>query len=100
MTTLISDLHRRRLEEIRKSLQELGNKESVFIKIELLFFEAINIAKSYGESAEQNGLLHALRNLQNDQYKKTGIATRKATEREFTIRRFILSLRKVLSGAS
>lgn len=99
MTTSISNIHRRRFEEIRKSLQELGYKESVFIKIELLFFEVLGIAKAYGENREDNSLLTRLKNLQHDQYEKTKIATRKAGERESAIRRFIVGLRKALSEA-
>jgi hypothetical protein len=99
MTVSISDIHRQRFEEIRKSLQTLGYKESEFIKIELLFFEVINISKTYGEDPEQNSLLAALKNLQHDQYDKTKIATRKASEREAAIRRFVVALRKVLSDA-
>jgi hypothetical protein len=97
MTLPFSETHRQRFEEIRKSLQELGHKESVFVKIELLFFEVLSIAKTYGEDPEQNSLLAALKNLQHDQYEKTKIATRKATERESAIRRFTVGLRKILS---
>lgn len=98
MAISISDTHRHRLEEIRKNLQELGNKESVFVKIELLFFEVLSIAKTYGEDPEQNTLLAELKALQHQQYEKTKIATRKATERESAIRRFTVGLRKILSG--
>ena len=97
MILSFSDTHRRRFEEIRKSLQELGNKEAVFVKIELLFFEVLSIAKTYGEDPEQNSLLAALKNLQHDQYEKTKIATKKASERELAIRRFTVGLRRVLS---
>ena len=97
MIVTVSHIHRQRLEEIRKSLQELGYKESQFVKVELLFFEALSIAKAYGEDPEQNSLLAALKDLQHDQYEKTKVATRKATERESAIRRFIVALRKALS---
>jgi hypothetical protein len=97
MIVSISHTDRQRFEEIRKNLQELGNKESQFVKVELLFFEVLSIAKTYGEHPEQNTLLAALKNLQHDQYEKTKLATRKATERELAIRRFIVALRKVLS---
>ena len=97
MTNSISDTHRRRFEEIRKSLQALGYKEGVFIKIELLFFEVLMIAKVYGEDAEKNSLLKALKNLRDDQYEKTKIATKKATVREASIRRFAVGLRRILS---
>ena len=97
MIVTVSHVHRQRLEEIRKSVQELGYKESQFVKVELLFFEALSIAKTYGEDPAQNSLLAALKDLQYDQYEKTKVATRKATERESAIRRFIVALRKALS---
>ena len=97
MIALISDIHRQRFEEIRKSMQVLGYKESEFVKIELLFFEVLSITKTYGEKPEENDLLAQLKNLQHDQYDKTKIATRKAREREAAIRRFVVALRKILS---
>lgn len=98
MTLSISNTDRCRFEEIRKSLQELGHKEGNFVKVELLFFEVLSIAKTYGEDPQDNSLVAALRNLQHDQYEKTKIATRKATERESAIRRFVVALRRVLSA--
>ena len=97
MITSISHTDRLRFEEIRKYLKVLGNKESEFVKIELLFYEVLNISRTYGEDPEQNTLLADLKNLQQNQYEKTKIATRKARERESAIRRFIVGLRKVLS---
>ena len=99
MITSISHIHRLRFEEIRKHLQLLGCKESEFVKIELLFFEVLSISRTYGEDPEQNRLLAALKDLQHDQYEKTKIATRKARERESSIRRFVVSLRKVLASS-
>lgn len=98
MNISISPIHRQRIEEIRKGLQILGCKESQFLKIELLFFEALDISKSYGNDINENNLLAALKNVQNDQYEKTKLATRKATQRESSIRKFVVSLRRVLSS--
>lgn len=97
MAVSISHTDHCRFEEIRKSLQELGYKEGNFVKVELLFFEVLSTAKTYGEDPEQNSLIAALKNLQHDQYEKTRLATRKATERESAIRRFVVALRRVLS---
>ena len=97
MITPISKVHRVRLAEIRKSLQVLGCKEAQFLKIELLFFEALDISKNYTDDLDDNTLLAALKNVQNDQYQKTKIATRKASERELFIRRFVVGFRKALS---
>jgi hypothetical protein len=96
----ISTNHKRRLEEIRKKLQSLGCKESEFLKIELLFFEVIDISKFYGEDAAENNLLAALKDVQHGQYQRTQTATRKPQEREVSIRKFIVSLRKILSGSN
>jgi hypothetical protein len=100
MINSISTTHRQRFEEIRKSLQTLGCKESEFVKIELLFFEALAISRTYGDDPDQNTLLAALKSVQHDQYEKTKAVTRKAGQRELFIRRFVVSLRKVLSGTN
>jgi hypothetical protein len=94
----ISTTHRQRFEEIKKNLQSLGCKEGQFLKIELLFFEVLTISRNYGSDPEQNSLLAALKNVQHDQYEKTRALTRKAGQRELSIRRFIISLRRILSG--
>jgi hypothetical protein len=100
MITSISIIHRQRLEEIRKTLRALGWKEGQFVKVELLFFEVLAISREYGNDPEQNSLLAALKSIQNDQYEKTKIITKKAGERESSIRKFVVSLRKVLSDNS
>jgi len=100
MTISISTTHRKRFEEIRKKLQSLGCRESQFLKIEMLFFEVIDISKFYGEDTGENNLLAALKNVQHNQYQKTQTATRKPAEREFFIRKFIISLRKILSDSN
>jgi len=97
MTTPVSKIHRVRLNEIRKSLQTLGWKEAQLLKIELLFFEALDISRTYTDHLDENSLLAALKNVQNDQYQKTKIATRKASEHESSIRRFVVSFKKALS---
>lgn len=88
------------MEEIRKKLQLLGCKESQFLKIEMLFFEVIDISKSYGENVGENNLLAALKNVQHDQYQKTQTVTRKPAERELFIRKFVITLRKILSNTN
>jgi hypothetical protein len=98
MTIAISTIHRQRLEEIKKRLQNIACKESQFLKIELLFFEVLDISKVYGNDLNENSLLAALKDVQNDQYEKTKIATKKANQRELTIRKFVVSLKKILSA--
>jgi hypothetical protein len=100
MIASISSAHQQRLEEIRKDLQLLGCKEGQFLKIELLFYEVLTISRAYGNDLGQNKLLAELKNVQHDQYEKTKALTRKAGQRELSIRRFVISLRKILSGAN
>jgi hypothetical protein len=97
MIMTILPVHRQRFDEIKKRLQALGFRESEFVKVELLFYEAMDIAKTYGDDPQQNTLLAALKNLHGDEYEKTKAATRKAGERESAIRRFIVALKRILS---
>jgi hypothetical protein len=98
MINSISPIHQQRFEEIRKGLQSLGSKESQFLKIELLFYEALAISRVYGNDLQTNHLLASLKDVQHNQYEKTKSITKKPGQRELLIRRFVVSLRKVLSG--
>jgi len=97
MTTPISVIHRKRFDEIRKSLKVLGYKEMHFLKVELLFYEVLAIAKSYGNSDPNNDLLASLRHLDQNEYKKVTVPTAKRSQRENHIRHFISALKKILS---
>ena len=100
MTTSISLAHKQRFEEIKKDLHAIGFRESSFLKVELLFFEALSISRVYGDDPHQNSLLSALKNVQYEQYEKTKEHTRKPGQRELHIRRFVVKLKKVLSASA
>jgi hypothetical protein len=99
MKQSISVAHKQQLEEIRKTLTITGAKESAFVKVELLFYEAISVAREYGDDLPENGLLAALKQLQANEYRETKALFNKSTQRERVIRRFISSLKSVLSAA-
>ncbi len=92
--------HKRQFEEMKKNLTIIGAKESNFIKIELLFYEAMTVARSYGDDVAENQLLAAFKQLQSNQYQQTKAMFKKSTQREAVIRRFISSLKNVLSAAN
>jgi hypothetical protein len=96
MSITLSSLHHGRLAEIKKSLSLLGSKESSFLQVELLFYEALEIAREYGNDLNENSLLVHLKELQENEYQRTKEKTKKSTQREQFIRRFILQFKKVL----
>jgi hypothetical protein len=98
MKNSISIEHKRQLEEIRRNLTLIGARESNFIKIELLFYEAIAVAREYGDDVADNGLLAAFKQLQANQYLQTKALFNKSAQRERVIRRFISSLKEVLTA--
>ncbi|MBD0332327.1 MAG: hypothetical protein ICV66_06705 [Chitinophagaceae bacterium] len=98
MITIITDLHKQRLKEIRNSLNVIGYKEGSFLQVELLFYEALTISRTYGNDPDQNILLAAFKKLQSEQYEKTKELTRKSSQREKRIRGFIFQFKKILSG--
>ena len=95
----ISAEDKRKLEEIRKSLAIIGSKEATFIKVELLFFEALSLAREYGDDENENKLLASLRQLQANQYQATKALHKKSSQREQVIKRFISQLKIVLSAS-
>ena len=99
MKSPITVEHKRLLEEMKKNLTIIGAKESNFIKIELLFYDAITLARQYGDDEADNGLLAAFKNLQANQYRDTKELFGKSVQRERVIRRFISSLKTVLTAA-
>jgi len=98
MIATVTNPHKQRFEQIKRNLTLLGCKESSFLQVELLFFEALTLARSYGEDVQNNALLRALKELQQTQYGKTKVATNKPAQREQQIRKFIVRLKQILSG--
>lgn len=98
MTRPISPEHKRKFEEMRKKLLMFGSRESNFIKVELLFYDAIAVARTYGNDENENAMLAAFKDLQNNQYQETKAIFSKREQRERVIRRFISGLKSVLSA--
>lgn len=97
MVITLSSYDQQRFKEIRKSLLLLTPKEHSFLKVELLFFEALNISRSYGSDPRKNSLLDQLQTLHQESYEKTKQHTQKSTQRESHIRHFMIQFKKVLS---
>ena len=94
----MSHQHRQQFEEMRKRLAAIGSKEGNFIKVELLFYDAITVARQYGGDEKENHLLAALKQLQANQYQQTKALFRKSTQREKVIGRFINELKNILTA--
>lgn len=99
MTKQITPDHKHQFDEIKKRLTIIGSKEGNFLKVELLFYEAISIARTYGDDVEENKLLAALKQLQVNQFQDTKAFFKKNTQREQVIRRFVSQLKLILSAA-
>lgn len=95
---MVNTIHKSRLDEIRRNLDLLGCKEGAFLKVELLFYEALSIAKSYGNDLQTNDLLTALRNVQTDAYEKTKEVCRTSQQKERLIRQFIVHFKKAIAS--
>lgn len=97
MKTQLSPLHKKQLEQIRKDLTATGSKEGNFVRVELLFYQTLAIAKEYGTDERENGFLAALKQVQSNEYQQTKALFKKNTQRERVIARFMSSLKAVLS---
>lgn len=90
---------KQRFEEIRKSISSIGPKESAFIRVEQLFYEAINISRNYGNDVTENKLLALFKELEADHYQNTKAHFKKSSQRELVIKRFINHFKIVLALA-
>lgn len=97
MKEQLSPLHKKQFEQIRKDLTATGSKEGNFVKVELLFYQALAIAKEYGSDERENALLAAFKQVQLNEYRQTKALFKKNTQRERVIARFISSVKAVLS---
>ena len=100
MSTTITDSHKQRFEEMRRIIRETGGKETNFSKIEQLFYEAINISRSYGNDIADNKLLALFKKLEAEQYTDTTALFKKGSKREQAIKRFTNQFKIVLNKAT
>jgi hypothetical protein len=98
MKVLLSADHKKQFEEMKKNLSLIGASEGNFIKVELLFYEAMSVARLYGDDVTENGLLAAMKQLQGNQYQQTKALFNKSAQRERVIRRFVSSFKNVLTA--
>jgi hypothetical protein len=99
MKYVLSVEHKKQFEQIKRDLVLIGARESNFLKVELLFYDAMKLAREYGDEVEENGLLAAFKHLQANEYQQTKALFNKSIQRERVIRRFINSFKSVLSAA-
>lgn len=100
MNKVFSVEHKQQFQEIKKKLTAIGAKEGSFIKVELLFYDAMSVAREYGDNEAENGLLAALKQLQANEYRQTKALFNKSAQRERVIRRFINRLKTVLTAGT
>jgi hypothetical protein len=97
MTKTIDVADKNRFEEIKRQLLQIGSKESEFIRVELLFYEALTISRHYGEELAENKLLAALKHLEANEYGATRQKFIKSKQMEKVIRQFISEFKNVLT---
>lgn len=93
---VISSDHRELFDSIRKQLTAIGHRESTFIRVELLFFEALGASRQYGVGTH-NPLHATLKQVESEEYQLTTGAFHKAAQREKVIRHFIVKFKNTLS---
>src|SRR5215216_2502657 len=96
--TAIAD--KQRFEDIRKTITQIGPKESSFIRIEQLFYEAIAICRNYGNDVSENKLLALFKQLEESEYyQHTKAHFKKSSQKELAIKKFINQFKLVLASA-
>lgn len=94
----VSQSDKTKFENLRKQLIQIGNKESDFLKVEMIFFDALNYSREYGTDPGTNPLLFALKQLQDEEYHNTKAFFKKGSQREKVIQRFTHRLKNILGS--
>ena len=94
---VISHTDHQKLSELLQKLRQTGNQEHVFVKVEMIFYEVLNMASSYGTDVNNNNLLLPLKQLKQNEYQDTKGFFRKSSQRERAIQRFIHRLKSLLT---
>lgn len=99
MQMIISSTDRHFFEDAKRQLTQFGSKECNFLKVELLFYETLQVARHYGSDPAENNLLAALKQLQFVGFAEAKTKCHKVAVQERLIKRFIGQFRTVLGGA-
>ena len=95
----ISSTDKQFFEEAKRQLTQFGSKECNFLKVELLFYETMQVARHYGSDPAENQLLGALKQLQLVAFAEAKTKCHKVAAQERLIKRFIAQFRTVLGSA-
>ncbi|HEU4472901.1 MAG TPA: hypothetical protein VFR58_17525 [Flavisolibacter sp.] len=97
---MINEAHKGRFDEMKKKLTLAGYRESAFTTVELLFYEAITISRTYGNDPGENPLLAALKEVEANQYRNTKEHFKKPSQREQAIRKFVVQFKNILTKSA
>lgn len=97
MEKALTPEHKQSLDSIKRALTDIGPKEANFLRVELLFFQTMAVARHYGDSPDENRFLAALKQLQLNEYQATKIHFKKSSQQEQVIKKFISVLKRLLA---
>ena len=89
--------YQEKLKAVSTSLCSLSFHESSFIKMENLFFEVLSLARTFGNNTNNQVPLTALKDIQENQYKRTQEKYSKSRQREVAIKQFRTAFKKEVS---
>jgi predicted DNA-binding ribbon-helix-helix protein len=93
----LSDEHIKRLKDVLGSIRITPCDESSFLRLELLFYDVLSIARAYGDEWEANNMLAALKHIQAREYKHANEKFPKSRQRMVAIKKFRTALKKEVS---
>lgn len=96
---VISNTDKRFFEDAKKQLTQFGSKECNFLKVEMLFYDTMKVARQYGDDLAENSLLAALKKLQLVGFAEAKTRCSRVTTQERLIKRFNGQFRAVLGSA-
>jgi hypothetical protein len=92
-----SEDHKKKIADVIGKLRAIPGDESSFIRLEILFYDVLTLARTYGEDVNENGLLAGLKRIQGNEYKHAQEKFNKSRQRVLVIKKFRIAFKKEVS---
>lgn len=94
----LSEDDKKKITDVINSMRFIPNEESSFSRLELLFYNVLNIARTYGTDVQENAMLAGLKLIEENEYKHTQERFKKSRQRVVVIQKFRNAFKREISS--
>ncbi|MCU7552665.1 hypothetical protein OCK74_26330 [Chitinophagaceae bacterium LB-8] len=93
----ISENDKRSIDYAIRRIRAISSDEGSFIQLELLYYEVLSIARTYGNEINENTMLAGLKQIESNEYKHAQERFKTSSQKIGAIQKFRVAIKKELS---